>query len=85
MVSSLSTLVSCCLAANNRRCLRSNLPLPRPMGTGALSHQTKPSSPLSSFQDLEGGSLFQMLVGRVPRRTAPPGIRAPLLSLSEVV
>ena len=37
---SLSTLVSCCLAANNRRCLQSNLPLPWPMGAGALFHQT---------------------------------------------
>lgn len=37
---SLSTLVSCCLAANNRRCLQSNLPLPRPMRTRALFHQT---------------------------------------------
>lgn len=37
---SLSTLASCCLAANNRRCLQSNLPLPRPMRTGALFHQT---------------------------------------------
>lgn len=37
---SLSTLASCCLAANNRRCLQSNLPLPRPMRTRALFHQT---------------------------------------------
>lgn len=37
---SLSTLASCCLAANNRRCLQSNLPLPWPMGAGALFHQT---------------------------------------------
>lgn len=37
---SLSTLVSCCLAANNRRCLQSNLPLPWPMRTRSLFHQT---------------------------------------------
>lgn len=37
---SLSTLVSCCLAANNRRRLQSNLPLPWPMGAEALFHQT---------------------------------------------
>lgn len=40
VVPPLSTLVSCCLAANNRRCLQSNLPLPWPMGAGALFHQT---------------------------------------------